>query len=72
MDSCAVVDITRQRVLDHPPTEMEGEDVEDLAHLKMVDLIVCFPNFESLHVYNFDDCGNLFARSIKNVLSRYP
>jgi len=41
--------------LDHPPTEMEGEDVEDLAHLKMVDLIVCFPNFDSLRVYNFDD-----------------
>ena len=45
--------IKRDDVLsDHPPTGMEGED---LAHPKLVDLSVCFPNFDRPHVYNFDD-----------------
>ena len=39
----------------HPLTEMEGEDVDDLAHLKLVDLIVCFLNFDRFLVHNFDD-----------------
>jgi len=55
MDSCAVADITRRRVLGPPSDRDGGRGLEDLAHLKMVDLIVCFPNFDSLRVYNFDD-----------------